>query len=396
MSLSIIIWRELDRCRYAHKFDSTRIESHSDTMSNSDEPRCGDCYRLLSAFEKDFAEDTAGSPKCEDCLSGVNVTARMNESETADFESKDLLNPFAKGSYHWAALGTYRGGQRDGQKCVCKWFIKEGLVFEDAYYKQDISAMIKAQDFIHEWNKRKFIDKPVRINIPEIWTFDEDCSNEWKRTKVMVEPFLRNFIKFNSNSGYCQETTEWGKAMQALSHFSYHVSDGRYLLIDLQGAIYSNSIVLTDSLLNSAEYEFGPGDFGPEGISTFFSQHKCNKFCKKYWRVPDDRTKYMEPRIGTSMSMGVAGDRKHVSGNKRSKDGSHWCQSTSKLLSNISKTSAIPSSRPTEVLKHLKRDLPQLPRPHPTNVVATESDKDNFAMPPPAPKRSRFDFTFRR
>jgi hypothetical protein len=148
--------------------------------------------------------------------------ARCNKSETAIFEDEDLDAPFANGGFRWAALGVYQGGERDGQACVCKWF-QTGKVFEDKYYDLDIKAMKKARYFVEEWNKRNYIDKPIRINIPEIWFFDDTCADKWKRSKVMIEPHIKDYIKFNSNSGAAMTGSKWHRVMQALSHFSYHI-----------------------------------------------------------------------------------------------------------------------------------------------------------------------------
>lgn len=41
--------------------------------------------------------------------------------------------------------------------------------------------------------------------------------------------------------------------MQALSHYSYHVLNGEYLLCDLQGGINDDSVVLTDPVIHSLE-----------------------------------------------------------------------------------------------------------------------------------------------
>ena len=49
-----------------------------------------------------------------------------------------------------------------------------------------------------------------------------------------MEPFIENWEKFNSNTGWNNEGTPWPRVMQALSHFSYHASAGSTVLCDLQ------------------------------------------------------------------------------------------------------------------------------------------------------------------
>jgi Alpha-kinase family len=72
------------------------------------------------------------------------------------------------------------------------------------------------------------------------------------------------------------QRSEWS-LMQALSHFSYHSTDGKYLLCDLQGGFYSASssnstnIVLTDPVVNSTDACFGASDLGSARASTHSS-----------------------------------------------------------------------------------------------------------------------------
>jgi Alpha-kinase family len=78
------------------------------------------------------------------------------------------------------------------------------------------------------------------------------------------------FLKFNSNSGY----TNGADFMQALSHFSYHHSNGQFLC-DLQGGHYEDVYVLTDPVIMSSgdTKTFGATDLGEEGIGNFFAHH---------------------------------------------------------------------------------------------------------------------------
>jgi hypothetical protein len=59
--------------------------------------------------------------------------------------------------------------------------------------------------------------------------------------------------------------------MQALSHLSYHVSRGQYVLCDLQGGIHCEGVILTDIAVLSRKRRFGPTDAGPPGIWNFLA-----------------------------------------------------------------------------------------------------------------------------
>jgi hypothetical protein len=178
------------------------------------------------------------------------------------------------------ALGTYKSGQRTGQKCVAKWFKDDAFNFDD-FVENDQRAVEVAGRIITQWNESAFIRKKIRLNVPEVW--------KGPRGKLLVEPYIEDFVKFNSNTGWTSTSTNpWFLVMQALSHYSYHVSSGMYLLCDIQGGIYRDGVILTDPVIQSGRQEFGPTDLGREGISTFFSRHHCNQFCRSGWVRPRD------------------------------------------------------------------------------------------------------------
>eukprot|EP00798_Chlamydomonas_sp_ICE-L_P021582 gene21582-28579_t len=199
------------------------------------------------------------------------------------------------------AKGKYTEGQRAGEACVCKWF-KSGSVYEVRFFEEDIKAMEKARDIIVKWNLSAILDSKIKLNIPEVWTFDKD-SSDWAGRKTLQEPYIKNYEKFNSNTGWMTDDLPWGRVMQALSHFSYHVTSGQLLLCDLQGGIYRDDAVLTDPVILSRTRAYGVTDLGPEGISTFFSTHECNEFCRKEWQQPRNQGQFYRPQQGTSMAV---------------------------------------------------------------------------------------------
>ncbi|KAL3902651.1 MAG: hypothetical protein SGILL_010749, partial [Bacillariaceae sp.] len=228
------------------------------------------------------------------------MAERRNNSNAAEFYNDDLEKPFAKGGFRFAAKGVYTQGYREGKLAVCKWF-KKGHVSEHVYYHDDILAMEKAVFLVGLWNNENIITQMIRVNVPEVWTFAK--SDYFVRdTKVLVEPFIENYKKFNSNTGWNDSSTPWPQVMQALSHFSYHASNGEYLLCDLQGGVYSKGAVLTDPAVNSSKKKFGITDLRSKGISSFFSQHRCNQFCRLHWKKPTNQHRYYVPQEGTSMS----------------------------------------------------------------------------------------------
>ena len=269
---------------------------------------CSECNRWLtkSSYTKTQWTKGEGISRCRSCVHGGNVnspvdasqTARRNNAHKASFTNHALQNPFAEGGFRWVAMGNYTEGQRTGEKCVCKWF-KTGGVMEEHFYDSDLAASSEAIRLISKWNAKQLVNKMVQVNLPEVWTFNR--GSLWSGRKVLQEPFIENYQKFNSNTGWADESIPWARVMQALSHFSFHISNGEILLCDLQGGVYNNGVVLTDPVVMSPDRRFGPTDLGSPGMSTFFSSHVCNEFCRRDWRRPRDQRQYHTRTAGTTM-----------------------------------------------------------------------------------------------
>ncbi|KAH3766461.1 transient receptor potential cation channel subfamily M member 7 [Pelomyxa schiedti] len=209
------------------------------------------------------------------------------------------LRPFTSGAFRWVGMGTYNEGTRSGQRCVAKWF-KEGAVFEEHFYERDILALDEAVSIVQEWNDAHFVNKPILVNRAEVW----ECYGEREGEKILVEPFIENWEKFNSNTGWSEDGTPWGQVMQALSHFSYHINRGKKLLCDLQGGVYRDAAVISDPVIMSATRSFGVTDLGPQGINDFFVHHECNDYCRPEWWKPRNlREPIRAPVQSTTMAI---------------------------------------------------------------------------------------------
>lgn len=271
---------------------------------------CAECERDLpqSSYTANQYSKRAGISRCASCVHGHHAdtptaiqsdSGRYNVSSGASFTEEAMRYPFGEGGFRWVAKGKYTRGERAGQACVCKWF-KSGETFEADYFILDIKAVSKALDIVNKFNQLGIVDKAVKINVPAVWTCCDD-SNEWAGNKALIEPFIQNYQKFNSNTGWTDVSRDWALVMQALSHFSYHISGGNYVLCDLQGGIYQYEVVLSDPVILSRTREYGVTDLGPDGISSFFSQHNCNNYCRSHWTKPANPYQYFDPVPGTSM-----------------------------------------------------------------------------------------------
>lgn len=272
---------------------------------------CAACGRNLpqSSYTANQYTKGPGVSRCASCVHGHHSDTpsarqvdggRYNKSNSATVLFYDLENPFAEGAFRWVAAGSYTSGPRKGQASVVKWF-KTGAVFSDDYFTLDIKAVDKALEIVNRFNQLNIINKVIKINVPEVWYFTDDGSDEWSGQRHLCEPFIENYEKFNSNTGWNDDSTSWGEVLQALSHFSYHLSGGNYVVCDLQGGIYQHEVVLSDPVILSRNREYGVTDLGPDGINSFFSQHDCNEFCRPNWTKPSNPIQYFRPVPGTTM-----------------------------------------------------------------------------------------------
>ena len=90
-------------------------------------------------------------------------------------------------------------------------------------------------------------------------------------------------------------------AMQAVSHYSYHTSNGRSVLCDLQGGVYQDGVILTDPVVMLVSRCYSPTDLGLEGINTFFANHTCNEYCRSNWRTLHNPVRYHSASKGTTV-----------------------------------------------------------------------------------------------
>lgn len=212
---------------------SNDLRSHQDWRLHHNHDRaCTGCRRVQSSdnFSSNQWRKGLGLSRCKECVEeGVLHddnqfgTARRNDALRAEFgRTID-----ARGSFRDVYFGTYTGGRRTGQPCVKKVFRDVHPAMAQSFFDQDEKVNQKAFEIVSQWNNRDCVDKVFQINIPETWGQGAG--------RYLVEPFIKNFQKFNSNSGWvCDGDDQWNHALQALSHFSYHALGGQLVFCDLQ------------------------------------------------------------------------------------------------------------------------------------------------------------------
>ncbi len=226
----------------------------------------------------------------------VDASAVRDSGARAHFDDQALEQPFEAGGFRWVALGHYTSGERAGEPCVAKWLIEQDA-YSTADYHGDIRCVQRTLDFVRAFNALNIIDLPIRVHVPSTHRFAADTP--LPHVVYLREPFIEGYDKWNSNSGWASNESEFADAMQALSHFSYHASGGQHVLCDLQGGLYEDEAVLSDPAILSVTMDYGSTDMGPDGILTFFHQHTCNQFCDESWDTPYNTGQYIESEMST-------------------------------------------------------------------------------------------------
>ncbi|KAL3877738.1 hypothetical protein ACJMK2_035401 [Sinanodonta woodiana] len=96
---------------------------------------------------------------------------------------------------------------------------------------------------------------------------------------IIEEEVGKELCTFVSEKG--QINLSWQHYIDTFCHYSYHKTNGRYLICKLVGHEHRGMYSLICPCIHSIEKEFGLTDNGENGIEEFFTFHKCNKLCEK-------------------------------------------------------------------------------------------------------------------
>lgn len=215
---------------------------------------------------------------------------QKNQGSKAVIKENEYI---ASGNFMNVKKGSYTGISEI--ECVAKSF-KSGSVFKESYFQSNLKVIQTSLEIITLFNALQITDTQFWVNLPQIWT------DQITKEKYLVEPFIPNFQKLISNTGWTSSNSfPLVNSAQALCHFSYHHSNRNLLLCDIQGGLYHNGFIISNPVIISLNKEFGPADLGKVGISNFFAHHKCNSFCNKDWLIPESSKQCFQVEEGTGM-----------------------------------------------------------------------------------------------
>ena len=128
--------------------------------------------------------------------------------------------------------------------------------------------------------------------------------------KYLVEPHIRDFKKFTSNTGWIEDSDGDVLALEAFVTLTTNLVG---VCLPVTSRVDTNPIgsakaheerfELTDPAICSRKRQFGPTDLGEKGIESFFANHQCNEFCNHNgrWQRPRQPRRWFAATSATSM-----------------------------------------------------------------------------------------------
>lgn len=117
---------------------------------------------------------------------------------------------------------------------------------------------------------------------------------------MIMEPRLEGpYKKHSNNFGYVDK--EDRNTPQAFSHFTFQYTNGKMIVVDIQGVKdnYTDPQIHSN-IPESAPPIWGQGDMGETGIYKFFESHRCNALCKFFGLNPNPFSPLTKCSLGGS------------------------------------------------------------------------------------------------
>lgn len=159
------------------------------------------------------------------------------------------------------------------------------------FLSKDILSIIVCQHIAYDFNDRVLNilpDARLLINFVHAYIYELiNYSNMPKKNErqlpvhqqfISAENYIEgDYSKYNNNAGWTDNLSETSLIAQAFSHFSWQITRGYLMIVDLQGV----GNILTDPQIHCVNTKkFGKGNLGYVGIMKFFMSHICNSYCK--------------------------------------------------------------------------------------------------------------------
>jgi hypothetical protein len=199
------------------------------------------------------------------------VTKRWYNWDEKKWESGTLVvkimpKMFAEGALRTAHYMLVIHPDGTEEKCVAKWN-KEKQDQKAEVYDTDVIMQAACQAIAKAFNARK---PPRPVHFVDCYTIQRQDRTWWS-----VETFIPGkYVKHNNNWGFVEKGSR--NTPQAFTHFSYEFTEGRMMIVDIQGV----NDVYTDPQVHTIDGKgYGVGNMGEKGMEQFLKTHWCNSVC---------------------------------------------------------------------------------------------------------------------
>lgn len=179
---------------------------------------------------------------------------------------------FATGSIREALHAlSYTEGSGNPQHIVCKRLrenFRQGVADRHVTLWNDVQAQTVSSKWAEIYNSH---DPPKMVRFLPCWMIKIQATNQL----FACEPFMAgDYQKHNNNNGFVHPVLR--NTPQAFSHFTWHYSKGKLMVVDIQGV----DDVYTDPQIHTKDGQgYGAGNLGMTGVHKFFTTHQCNNVC---------------------------------------------------------------------------------------------------------------------
>lgn len=202
-----------------------------------------------------------------------------------------VKEPFASGWFRKAYKATSQIKGFDKQTWVVKKYLPETLnVIEqmnetvEGHSKKVVQMHLLAKNFSDQLAKEVKEVKCEEEFGPTLH-YQDIYLGKLNQEFVTIEKYIPgSFIKYmNNTEQLCVDGgNEYAQKAECLSHFSFIKSQGKLMVMDIQGCgekLYDPEIASSD-LIQEGEVLFCAGNLSRKAIDNFIIMHTCNKYCK--------------------------------------------------------------------------------------------------------------------
>ena len=199
--------------------------------------------------------------------------------------------PFGSGGFRNAYKAKSTTSGFSSQTWVVKKFLPEAILGIEAM-GQTIEGQTRKAVQMHSLAQNFALQLKEKIRKEKLKEFG--ATFEYKNVYmgkvdggecVSMEEYIDgDFIKYlNNNGDLCEESDVMVEKAECYAHFTYEKSEGKLIVLDLQGSkytLYDPEISSSELLGGDGKMQFCNGNLAANAMENLFSNHNCNFYCK--------------------------------------------------------------------------------------------------------------------